>query len=152
MRSSTVLSVIAIAAVGAQAAPLLDPLGFLNQAIHTATATVENWFLYPNCMWKGVQSNPGYAVYQSWDNNAANIQGGQNPGTSLKACEVQCNNLATCTGVVLNSNYCYSKNNVYLKQNFNKNSASVLALKGTCAGQYATGTVPDEMNKACCWS
>jgi hypothetical protein len=58
----------------------------------------------------------------------------------------------SCTGVVLNNNYCYSKNNVYLKQNFNKNSASVLALKGTCAGQYATGTVPDEMNKACCWS
>jgi hypothetical protein len=58
----------------------------------------------------------------------------------------------SCTGVVLNNNYCYSKNNVYLKENFNKNSASVLALKGTCAGQYATGTVPDEMNKACCWS
>lgn len=124
MRSSTVLSVIAIAAVGAQAAPveqveartinqLLDPLGFLADAIHTATTTVENWFLYPNCMWKGVQSNPGYAVYKGWDNNAANvslrvvflqlesnlvtlqIQGGQNPGTSLKACEVQCNNLAT---------------------------------------------------------
>lgn len=60
--------------------------------------------------------------------------------------------ISSCTGVVLNNNYCYSKNNVYLKENFNKNSASVLALKGTCAGQYATGTVPDEMNKACCWS
>jgi hypothetical protein len=83
MRSSTVLSVIAVAAVGAQAAPvdvepriidqLLDPVGFLNDAIHTATTTVENWFLYPNCMWKGVQSNPGYAVYKGWDNNAANV-------------------------------------------------------------------------------
>lgn len=35
--------------------------------------TVENWFLYPNCMWKGVRLNPGYAVYQGWDNNAANV-------------------------------------------------------------------------------
>lgn len=59
---------------------------------------------------------------------------------------------SSCTGVVLNNNYCYSKNNVYLKENFNQNSASVLALKGTCAGQYKTGTVPDAMNKACCWS
>lgn len=84
MRSSTFVSAIAIAAIGAQAAPveqveartidqLLDPLGFLADAIHTATTTVENWFLYPNCMWKGVQSNPGYAVYQGWDNNAANV-------------------------------------------------------------------------------
>ncbi|KAJ9112513.1 hypothetical protein QFC22_006262 [Naganishia vaughanmartiniae] len=158
MRSSTILSTIAVAALGASAAPApaehmeARTLDFLAQAIHTATTTIENWILYPNCIWVGVASNPGYAVYKGWDNNAANINGGQNPGTSLKACEVQCNNLATCTGTVLNNNYCYSKNAVYDAHNFNQNSASVLALKGTCAGQYATGTVPDAMNKACCWS
>lgn len=76
MRASTIVSTVAIATLGAQAAPApleARTLDFLAQAIQTATTTVENWFLYPNCMWVGVQSNPGYAVYKGWDNNAANV-------------------------------------------------------------------------------
>lgn len=79
MRSSTFVSALAAAAVGAQAARApaeqleARSLDFLAKAIATATTTVENWFLYPNCIWKGVASNPRYAVYQGWDNNAANV-------------------------------------------------------------------------------
>jgi hypothetical protein len=79
MRSSTIISTIAVAALGASAAPApaehmeARTLDFLAQAIHTATTTIENFFAYPNCMWVGVSSNPGYAVYKGWDNNAANV-------------------------------------------------------------------------------